>query len=243
MLIIALIGCDNKAKFDRVDAFNQYTNLTQYTPTLKNIKKQTIKSYIGAFLLNTTIIETDKQGRAIKLTFKYNEEINTKIANVEATINYDDLTFDLEQPMFGIYIKKGNIILDEQGRISKQLSKDGEYSFFYEYKDNKLIDSSMLGPFLTSQEKNYWDNNLLTKEIYSTSNLQDKSLYKVEKSYDYDTDDKLIQSKEISKLIDNVTYSTSFFEKWNEFDDWTTAKITMSSDDKVITQTREIEYW
>lgn len=243
MFVITLVGCDNKVKFDRVEAYSEYGSMAIYAPNSKNIKTQIIKSYIGNFLVNTTVFETDEQGRIIKLTLEYNEQINTTIGNISYIIDYNDFKFDMEQPMFFIHIKKGNLILDDKGRISKSISKDGEYSFFNDYQDNKLISSSMISPSFTQKEKFYWENNFLIKHTSSVSKLLDEPSMKMDTAYNYDLDGKLIQSKTTGNFFNENIDEILSIELWNEFGDWTKAKISFQNSSNEMRVVREIEYW
>lgn len=243
MLVIALVGCDNKVKFDRVKAFSEYGNMAIYAPISKNIKTQISKSYIGNLWVNTTVFETDEQGRIIKLMLEYNEQLSTTIEKISFNIDYNNFKFDMEQPMFFIHIKKGNLILDDKGRISKATSKDGEYLFFSDYQDNKLINYSMIGPFFTLKQKFYWENNFLIKHTSSVSKSLDEPSIKMDTTYNYDLDGKLTHSKTRSNLFNENIDEIFSFEEWNEFGDWTKAKISIQNSFDDVRVERKLEYW
>ncbi|OCG32553.1 hypothetical protein A9G29_05470 [Gilliamella sp. Fer2-1] len=98
--VITLIGCDNKTKFNRIQAFNEYSSIIEYAPYSKHIKKQTIATYSDDLLKSITTILGDKKissyhnrneygdwATATRILTDDNEEnAETKLVNIERKI-------------------------------------------------------------------------------------------------------------------------------------------------------------
>jgi hypothetical protein len=65
--VITLIGCDNKTKFNRIQAFNEYSSIIEYAPYSRHIKKQIIATYSDDLLESITTILGDKKARLYHL--------------------------------------------------------------------------------------------------------------------------------------------------------------------------------
>lgn len=242
IIIIALAGCDNKTKFDRVQTFNEYIGFTEYSPKSKNIKKQIINTYLNDSLITIITICADKKGRTTYLNL---EDRLLKLNRIETSIDYHNMKFSTEQPRFSISIKDGDVLLDEQDRIIKLLSKDGKDILLNKYENKQLIKAFITSSKLNIKSNYLWKKNLLIESSNNIFNTQNGSTSKIDTIYYYDNDEKIIQAKYIYEYTPNKFTMLTFFGDWNEYGDWTTATSTLKilNQEYNITQTREIKYW
>ncbi|MWP29852.1 hypothetical protein [Gilliamella sp. Pra-s54] len=242
VFIIVLVGCDNKPKFDRVQALNEYSQFVEYAPYSRYIKKQTINTYLNDSIISTTTIYGDEKGRC---TYSDIQFTNSTVFNSNEHIDYDKLKFSAEEPLFFISIKDGDVILDKQDRLIKQVSQDGKTSFLTNYEKNQIVSFLITSPTLNVETKYVWQKDFLINQTEMAYNSFPEHFYKLNKNITYDIDGKITQSESVGNFL-TIQYKTiSSYNNWNEYGDWTTETIIekLDEEENELKVVREIEYW